>query len=122
SLFEDDAMGLVLESSGGNLRELARLMQASIVKAVVRESPHIARHHVEEAIADQRESFGRVYQGRFLPVLLRVRAEHQLDNTDDIGKLLLYGLWVVEYRNGIVWYDLPLPVRRLVEQRHRKQT
>ncbi len=114
---EPDAVDLAIESSGGNLRELARLIQASLVKAMVHESPHIARHHVEEAITDQRESFGRVYQDRFLPALLRVRDEHRLDNVDDIGKMLLYGLWVVEYRNGSVWYDLPLPVRRLVASR-----
>lgn len=119
-LIEDEAIDLVIEGSGGNLRELARLMQASIVKAVVHEAPQVARSHVEEAIADQRESFGRVLEERFLPALRRVRDDYQLDNTDQIGKLLLYGLWVVEYRNGTVWYDLPLPVRRLLERRERK--
>jgi hypothetical protein len=49
-------------------------------------------------------------------VLKRVRDAFQLDSVDDIGKLLLYGLWVMEYRNGITWYALPVPVEQLLAQ------
>lgn len=105
-----------IDGSGGNIRELARLIQASIVKALVRAGDFVEPQDVAAAIVDQRESFRRAYQPRFLPVLQKVRAECALDNTDDIGKLLLYGLWVVEYRNGRAWYSLPDAVTQLVEQ------
>lgn len=111
-----DAVERAIEGSGGNIRELARLMQASIVKSYVRQGGFIERQDVEAAIADQRESFRRAYQPRFLPVLKKVREEFQLENADDIGKLLLYGLWVVEYRNGTTWYSVPASVEQLLDQ------
>jgi hypothetical protein len=52
-------------------------------------------------------------------VLKQVRDEFLLDNTNDIGKLLLYGLWVMEYRNGMVWYCLPKPVENLLQHLER---
>lgn len=110
------AVDRAIEGSGGNIRELARLLQASIVKAYVRRGAFIEPRDVEAAIADQRESFRRAYQPRFLPFLKRVRDEFRLENADDVGKLLLYGLWVMEYRNGITWYSLPVPVEQLLEQ------
>lgn len=110
------AIDRAIEGSGGNIRELARLLQASIVKAYVRHGEFIEPRDVEAAIADQRESFRRAYQPRFLPFLKRVRDEFRLENADDVGKLLLYGLWVMEYRNGITWYSLPVPVEQLLEQ------
>lgn len=111
-----DAIDRAIRGSGGNIRELARLMQASIVKAVVRKGDFIEEQDVAAAIADQRESYRRAYQPRFLPVLRKVRDHGELDNTDDVGKLLLYGLWVMEYRNGTAWYCLPEPVEQLVAQ------
>lgn len=110
------AVDKAIEGSGGNIRELARLLQASIVKASVRGGTCIEPLDVEAAIADQRESYRRAFQPRFLPVLKKVRDEAQLDNTDDVGKLLLYGLWVVEYRNGSIWYRLPMPIEQLLQK------
>jgi hypothetical protein len=112
----DDAIDRVIEASGGNLRELARVLHASIVKTVVRGGDEVERLDVEAAIADQRESYRRMFQSRFLPVLVKVRDQHKLDNEDDVGKLLLYGLWVVEYRNDEAWYSLPVAVDDLVRR------
>lgn len=114
-----DAIDRAIEGSGGNIRELGRLIQSSIVKAVVRQGSFVERVDVENAIIDQRESFRRAYQPRFLPVLKQVRDQLQLDNTDDVGKLLLYGLWVMEYRNGTAWYCLPVPVEQLLQHLER---
>jgi hypothetical protein len=114
-----DAIDRAIEGSGGNIRELGRLIQSSIVKAVVRQGSFVERVDVENAIIDQRESFRRAYQPRFLPVLKKVRDQLQLDNTDDVGKLLLYGLWVMEYRNGMAWYCLPVPVEQLLQHLER---
>ncbi|HEU4407173.1 MAG TPA: ATP-binding protein [Polyangiaceae bacterium] len=108
-----------IAGSGGNIRELARLMQASVVKAYVRRGGFIEPQDVEAAIADQRESFRRAYDPRFLPVLKRVRDEYQLNESDEVVKQLLYGLWVIEYRNGIAWYSLPTPVEQLLRQLER---
>lgn len=116
SVVMPDAVERAIEGSGGNIRELARLVQASIVKAYVRQGSFIERQDVEAAIADQRESFRRAYQPRFRPLLKKVREEFRLENTDDIGKLLLYGLWVVEYRNGTTWYSVPVSVEQLLDQ------
>lgn len=110
------AVEKAIEGSGGNIRELARLLQASIVKASVRGGTCIEPLDVEAAIADQRESYRRAFQPRFLPVLKKVRDLAQLDNADDVGKLLLYGLWVVEYRNGSIWYRLPMPIEQLLQK------
>lgn len=114
-----DAVERAIVGSGGNLRELARLMQASVVKAYVRGGSFIELRDVEIAIADQRESFRRAYDPRFLPVLKRVRRECQLDEGGEVSKQLLYGLWVTEYRNGYVWYSLPTPVEQLLDHLER---
>jgi energy-coupling factor transporter ATP-binding protein EcfA2 len=112
-----DAVERVGLGSAGNIRELARLVQASIIKALVREGDVIEPRDIEAAIADRRESFRRGYEARFLPILKKVREEHQLDDATEareVCKLLLYGLWVIEYRNGNTWYSLPEPVEQLV--------
>lgn len=116
----DDAVERLIEGSGGNIRELARLTQAAVVKAVVRRGEFVERQDVEAAIADRRESFRRAYDPRFLKVLKTVREEFRLDNEDDVAKVLLYGLWVMEYRNGISWYCLPVPVEQLLDQLARR--
>jgi energy-coupling factor transporter ATP-binding protein EcfA2 len=114
-----EAIDRAVVGSGGNIRELARLMQASVIKAYVRRGMFIEPQDVEAAIADQRESFRRAYDPRFLPVLKRVRDEYQLNDSDEVVKQLLYGLWVIEYRNGIAWYSLPAPVEQLLRQLER---
>jgi hypothetical protein len=118
-LMADEATERAIEASGGNIRELARLIQASIVKTVVRRGDEVELRDVEAAIADQRESYRRAFQPHFLPVLVQVRDTHKLDNRDDVGKLLLYGLWVVEYRNDEAWYGLPAAVEQLVHRLER---
>ena len=107
--------------SGGNIRELARLMQASVVKAYARRSSFIEPQDIEAAIADQRESFRRAYDPSFR-ALLRVRTECRLEDSSDVAKQLLYGLWVVEYRNGSAWYSLPEPVEQLLQHMERDRT
>ncbi|MEM9461715.1 MAG: AAA family ATPase [Myxococcota bacterium] len=119
SIVIPNAVQRAIQGSGGNIRELARLMQASVVKAHVRQGDFVEVQDVEAAIADQRESFRRAYDPSFLPLLLRVRDEARLEDSSDAAKQLLYGLWVVEYRNGNAWYALPEPVRQLLEQLER---
>ncbi len=114
-----DAMERAIVGSAGNIRELARLMQSAVVKAHVRAGSFIETMDIEAAIADRRESFRRSYDPRFLPLLQRVRAEFRLDESSDVAKLLLYGLWVMEYRNGNAWYSLPDPVEQLLGQMER---
>ncbi|EYF03510.1 P-loop NTPase fold protein [Chondromyces apiculatus] len=113
------AVDRAIAGSGGNIRELARLMQSSVVKAHVRKGSFIEPQDVEAAIADQRESFRRAYDPRFLPVLEKVRREYRLEGQGEVTKQLLYGLWVIEYRNGIAWYSLPDPVEQLLQQLER---
>jgi hypothetical protein len=114
-----EAVDRAILGSGGNIRELARLLQSSVVKAHVRRGSFIEEQDVVAAIVDQRESFRRAYDPRFLPVLERVRDEFRLDGPVDVMKQLLYGLWVTEYRNGLLWYNLPDPVEQLLRQLER---
>ena len=113
------AVDRAVVGSGGNIRELARLMQASVIKAAFRGGSLIEPQDIEVAIADQRESFRRGFDSRFLPVLKRVRDEYRLEDSNEVSKQLLYGLWVTEYRNGHVWYSLPVPVEQLLEHLER---
>ena len=115
-----DAVDRAIVGSGGNIRELARLMQASVVKALVREGSFIELQDIEATIADRRESFRRGYESRFLPLLRLVQQEYRLDETSEAAKLLLYGLWVIEYRNGSAWYSLPEPVEQLLRHLERR--
>jgi energy-coupling factor transporter ATP-binding protein EcfA2 len=116
------AMQRAIVGSGGNMRELARLLQASVVKAHVRDAQYLDEEHVVLAIADRRESFRRALSPEFRPVLEKVRKEFQLEGPGEITRLLLYGLWVMEYRNGEAWYSLPNPVEQLLETLERRGT
>ena len=104
------------------MRELARLLQASVVKAHVREASFLDEEHVSAAIADRRESFRRALSPEFRPVLEKVQKEHKLEGPGEVTRLLLYGLWVMEYRNGEAWYSLPNPVEQLLESLERRGT
>jgi energy-coupling factor transporter ATP-binding protein EcfA2 len=123
SIVLPEAVDRAIVGSGGNIRQLARLIQASVVKAAVREGSFIELQDIEATIADQRESFRRGFQSRFLPVLKEVRDQHRIgDDAGDVAKLLLYGLWVTEYRNGYVWYNLPVPVEQLLDHLERTRS
>lgn len=115
-LLEDDAINRAIEASGGNIRELARIIHASVIKTVIRGAHRVETIDVEAVIIDQRESYRRAFKERFLPALRRVRDKFELENEDDVGKDLLYGLWVVEYRNERAWYSLPVAVEKLIGQ------
>jgi hypothetical protein len=117
-----EAVDRAVIGSGGNIRELARLMQASVVKAAFRGGAFIEPQDIEAAIADQRESFRRGYEPRFLDVLRKVHERYELEGPGDVTKLLLYGLWVTEYRNGHGWYNLPVPVEQLLEHLERTRS
>jgi Arc/MetJ-type ribon-helix-helix transcriptional regulator len=114
-----EAIERAIVGSGGNIRELARLMQGSVIKAHVRRGEFVEAVDIEASIADQRESFRRAYDPRFLQLLQRVREEYRLDDSSDVAKQLLYGLWVIEYRNGSAWYSLPEPVEQLLRHLER---
>ncbi len=114
-----EAVNRAIVGSGGNIRELARLIQASVIKAYVRRGTFIELQDIEAAIADQRESFRRAYNPLFRPLLMRVRDEYRLEDSSDVAKQLLYGLWVTEYRNGSAWYSLPEPVEQLLRHMER---
>jgi len=111
-----EAVDRALTGSGGNIRELARLLQASVVKAHVRQGKTIEEADVSAAIADRRESFRRAYNPAFREVLEKVSKEYRLEGPGDIRRQLLYGLWVMEYRNGEAWYSLPDPVEQLLRR------
>ena len=110
---------LAIVGSGGNIRELARLMQSSVIKTGVRRGAFVELQDVEAAIADLRESFRRAFNPSFLPLLQRVRTEFRLEDSSDLAKQLLYGLWIIEYRNGSAWYSLPEPVEQLLRHMER---
>ncbi len=114
-----EAVDRAIVGSGGNIRELARLMQSSVIKTGVRRGAFVELQDVEAAIADLRESFRRAFNPSFLPLLQRVRTEFRLEDSSDLAKQLLYGLWIIEYRNGSAWYSLPEPVEQLLAQLER---
>lgn len=116
-----DAVDRAIEGSGGNLREMARLIQASLVKTLLRKGDVVERQDIEAALADRRETFRRGYDARFYPILKKVDEEHVLDDTSNLSKTLLYALWVTEYRNGNAWYILPEPVAQLLQHIERRK-
>ncbi len=119
-ILSEAAVERAILGSGGNMRELARLLQASVVKAHVRDAPYLDEEHVSAAIADRREAFRRALIPEFRPVLQKVQTEYRMEGPGDVTRLLLYGLWVMEYRNGEVWYSLPDPVEQLLKSLERR--
>ena len=115
SLIEEDALNLAIDSSGGVMRELVRIMQESCIKALTRKRDKINNDLVKESISSIRNDFGRMLSEKHYKTLKRIRSD-KMAGSEDIDMDLLQNLSVIEYLNNERWCDVNPIVLPLLEE------
>ncbi len=99
------ALDLLIQKSGGLMRDLIRLVQDSAVKAEVAGQDRIDKTTAEETIADLRRLYEAQLNPKYEAELERVRQTHRLTGTPECDELL-YGNFVLSFVNRDIWFDV----------------
>lgn len=99
------ALDLLIQKSGGLMRDLIRLVQDSAVKAEVAGQERIDKPIAEEAVADLRRLYTAQLNPRYRQELEQVQRLHEPAGTPECNELL-YGNFVLSYVNHDVWFDV----------------
>ncbi|MEM8640995.1 MAG: ATP-binding protein [Cyanobacteria bacterium P01_G01_bin.54] len=116
-LIEPEAQKMIIFNSGGVLRELVRLAQGCCEECLFlidmepeREDIKITPKVVKTAIKDMRNDFAAPMSEPFYRILTAVyrTLNEPTENDVDHQKFLnlLHGLYILEYENDDVWYDV----------------
>jgi hypothetical protein len=123
SLVESEALlDQVIVASSGHVRDLCRLMQDVLREVVGQEDPNepIGASIVEQVVNDYLAGCQKAIYLDDHPFLVRVARSRRLDVTNAaqvqrIAKLIDTQL-VMIYRNGGEWFDVSVPVQRLLDR------
>ncbi|RMG25778.1 MAG: hypothetical protein D6732_22045 [Methanobacteriota archaeon] len=123
SLMEPGAQDAAIESSGGVVRELMRIIKDSIIKALARQYPKVTEDLVKAVIIDLRNEYGRGLVGRHYRVLNTVIEGRENEVDDEKTLMELYHSRVLleyENENGGRWIAVNPIVRPLLQQYRNK--
>ncbi|MEM8642618.1 MAG: ATP-binding protein [Cyanobacteria bacterium P01_G01_bin.54] len=129
-LIEPEAVELMVHYSGGVLRELIRLAHGCCGECLLqvrRESENleikITTDVVEKVVKDLRNDFAKPASEPFYRILMYVYQTLSDPVADDVGHQkflnLLHSLYILEYEDDEVWYDVHPIVVELLEQKGR---
>lgn len=105
TLIEKGAETRIITYSGGVFRELARLMRVAISRARRRGSKEIELVDAEAAAMEIRNNYRRRLDAADLIYLNNIRRLNNLHKNPRSG-YLLQSLALLEYRNGVNWFDV----------------
>ena len=109
NLIDDDALALLIEKSGGLVRDLIQFMQDACAIAIEAEKQTIDLEAAEQVFIDHANNYYRLFNfpkyEKIVAVIQKSNSKVATENPDLIH--LLRHLFVLEYRdNGHLWYDL----------------
>jgi len=112
-LFAQDALYLLIEMSGGVMREFIRLVQNALVEMQLDKGEQVILRHAEKAVYRARRSFkaGLSHEHYHEMEYLLLRGERS-DNA--ACNELLKNLYILSYTNDQMWYDIHPNVRPLL--------
>jgi len=87
-LITDDALNLAVRMSGGLFRELARIIQDSILDALSKGKAQVEKEHVSWATAQIRNEFRRLLTSDNRRFLLKIRQNQEMCDPDRLMPLL----------------------------------
>jgi Cdc6-like AAA superfamily ATPase len=109
SIIQDDAKRLIAQKSGGNLRQLIKIVKESALKAHRNKSEIISLYDVENAIRDIKKDYSSASMEikQFLDYI-KVNKLPQDFEAESIKKLKIATneSLIFAYYNGDIWYDL----------------
>lgn len=115
TLFEAEAIDLLISYSGGVPRQLITLAYGACLEAGAAKKDKVTREHAEEAIARERQNYDRLLQDKERIALLKeIKQEKRIGRGKDYQDLL-HNLSILEYRNHKVWYDVNPLVDELLD-------
>ncbi|CAF0693561.1 conserved hypothetical protein [Candidatus Methylacidithermus pantelleriae] len=115
-LITPEALDILVDASGGLLRELLRLARGAVTSACHRNNARITCEDVQCAFQEIQNSFRRILKVEDYQHLWRVYETKRLDEVPSLaGNRLLRNMSVLEY-NGETWWDLHPAVRALLEK------
>jgi hypothetical protein len=114
SLIEEDALKSAIEKSGSVIRDMARIIRESCIKALNRKRNKINADLINESISNLRNDFGRMLSERYYRVLKKVRGD-KMAGSEDIDMELLQNQSVLEYLNKERWCNINPIVLPLLE-------
>jgi energy-coupling factor transporter ATP-binding protein EcfA2 len=124
-LIEPETARKIILRSGGVIRELVRLARACCSQCLLlirmepdRQDVRINDEILEAALRDLRNEFAAsLGTSRYQILTTTYRDAEPEEINDPEFLLLLHGLYVLEYRNDDVWYDVHPIVRELLKRR-----
>jgi len=105
NLFAEDALNLLIQMSGGVMREFIRLVQNSLVEMHIAKAEQVIMAHAEEAVYRARRSFKaglNVAHFEEMENMLLTGTPSGTTACDD----LLKNLYILSYINHAIWYDV----------------
>jgi nucleoside-triphosphatase THEP1 len=120
-LVERETARKMVVYSGGVIRELVRIARASCAQCLllIRQNPEqtalqINDEILQQALRDLRNDFASSLGASRYQILTTTYQEGKPADLTDEFLLLLHGLYILEYRNDEVWYDVhPIVVELL---------
>jgi hypothetical protein len=109
-VFNDDALELSIDASGGVVRDLVHLINRSIRSALKGGASRIALEDVQVARDEQRKDMDVSLNTLLRDELAHVEQLGEPSGNPDAQRLLLWG-YVLPYTNGRVWFE-PHPLLR----------
>ncbi|MBN1922910.1 MAG: hypothetical protein JW892_16790 [Anaerolineae bacterium] len=111
-VFDSDALALLIQKSGGVMRDLVELIRSAVLSAESRQAKRIEMVAAQEAVALMRRKIqAGFFKGEYEALLDVQKNRGQIDKANEIQMELLRGNLIVNYENGGFWRDLhPLVV------------
>jgi len=111
TVFADDGVDLLIETSGGLLRDLIHLVNRTVRIAFAQKAPHVTRAIAEDAVSELRKEYEITMNGRRREELAYVREHGEPSGKGDVSPELLLGGYILPYSNGRIWFE-PHPILR----------
>jgi hypothetical protein len=105
TVIDKEAMDLLIQNSGGLMRDLVQLMQDAVVGAEIARTTTIDREVAMRTVSAWRRQFQAQLTPKCEEVLRSVRQNH-LRTDDEECDTLLEGNFILSYINNDVWFDV----------------
>lgn len=121
-LFEEDALELLVEKSGGLPRQLLAMAREALVEAAIYDGGNITKQHVETIVMKRRREDQLKLRGDELALLKRLAGrdisavEQQNESQNYLLNLMIRGGYLIEYLNDEGWFGVNPLIKDLVER------
>jgi hypothetical protein len=116
SLFEDEAITLLIKKTGGILRDVFASINSAAFRAYKRDSNMVEQEDIERALIELKSNYRRTIIVDDYEILLRIyQTKEDIDNTDTMLEYLQSQV-VLEY-NGEHWFDVHPLVFDFIDER-----